>query len=149
MNECRKNQWPPKKKVIARIPEGRHNLPARAGNFYLNLMFFLLFSCIFPLVLMQTFIFRNFSKMLIFCIFLLRSTLEWFWIFGARILFLFYQNFGRDVKRKRVQGFDVQINIRIPNLEKTDPATIFESNVEFHPKGATGARRKESASHHF
>ena len=79
------NQSPPKTKITACVPEGRHNLPARAGNFYLKLMFFLLFSCIFPLILMQTFIFKNFSKMSIFCIFLLRSTLKWSWTFGGCI----------------------------------------------------------------
>ena len=87
-------------------PEGRYWRKAEGEcfapflNFYLKLMFFLLFSCIFPLVLMQTFIFRNFSKISIFGIFLLRSTLEWFWTFGAQI-FIFIPSKLRQGRKKK------------------------------------------------
>ena len=64
-------------------------------------MFFLLFSCIFPLILMQTFIFRNFLKMLIFRIFLLRFTLEWFWTFGARIFIFILSKLQQGCKKKK------------------------------------------------
>ena len=61
----------------------------------------MLFSCIFPLVLMRIFIFRNFLKMSIFCIFLLRSTLEWFWTFGARIFIFILSKLRQGCKKKK------------------------------------------------
>ena len=64
-------------------------------------MLYLLFSCIFPLILMQTFIFRNFLKMSIFRIFLLRSTLEWFWTFGARIFIFILSKLRQGCKKKK------------------------------------------------
>ena len=122
-------------------PEGRYWRKAEGEcfapflNFYSKLIFFLLFSCIFPLILMQTFIFRNFSKMSIFRIFLLRSTLEWFWTFGARF-FVF-------ILSKLRQGYKKEKNTRIWRTDqysyskswKNRPGAYIRVNRRISPEG--------------
>ena len=111
-------------------PEGRYWRKAEGEcfapflNFYLKLMFFLLFSYIFPLVLMQTFIFRNFSKISIFGIFLLRFTLEWFWTFGARF-FVF-------ILSKLRQGYKKKNNTRIWRTDQYSYSKSWKNRPDAH-----------------
>ena len=108
----------------ALLAQGGRRVLRTISNFYLKLMFFLLFSFIFPLILLQTFIFRNFSKMSIFRIFLLRSTLEWFWTFGARI-FVF-------IPWKLWQGYKKKKNTRIWRIDQYSYSKSWKNRPDAH-----------------
>ena len=147
MNECRKKQWPPKKRLPLVSPRAGTTCRPSGKNLFKNhvfLRYFLVISLIFH----PRFHFDHFGKFWFF---------SFFWSRGAGVSdlsvdefsILLYENLSSHTRKIFLSGFYEKIIIYVSNLSKTSPEHILASNVKFHPKGATSSRSKESASHHY